>query len=69
MSRRNGVRFLGLALLGFGLLMVAWMFFGGAVDRCLDAGGAWDYDDERCVFARDGAADDALKAVDGEASE
>jgi hypothetical protein len=45
------VVFLAFAAMAFYFAFERWQSFW-AVDRCLDGGGAWDYEAERCVGLR-----------------
>ena len=48
MSRVNLRAFL---LIGLGFVALVWWTLGSehqAIDRCLDGGGRWDYDTQRC---------------------
>ena len=42
-----------LGVLIFVLLAAWWMNHQIAIDRCLDAGGRWNYDDDSCEGAHD----------------
>lgn len=44
---------LALAVLGFLIALAApWLMHQVDIDRCLDAGGAYDYHNEACVGAQ-----------------
>jgi hypothetical protein len=38
-----------LALLLIGVFAI-WLYGEIQIDKCLDAGGAWDYEKHRCMF-------------------
>jgi hypothetical protein len=35
-----------------GIGLAAWFYGEVKIDKCLDAGGAWDYQQKRCIFEK-----------------
>ena len=39
-----------VVILGLGGAFTVWLYGEIQIDKCLDAGGAWDYEQHHCVF-------------------
>lgn len=46
---KRGALWLVLLLVG-GIGSAVWLYGEVQIDKCLDAGGAWDYQQKRCMF-------------------
>lgn len=40
----------GATLLALSGAFIIWLYGEIQIDKCLDAGGAWDYEKHRCTF-------------------
>jgi len=41
---------IGLLTIGYNLFVKDWLAEQSAIDRCLDRGGRWNYEEKKCEF-------------------
>lgn len=50
MTKGRKLVLLILLFLGVGIPLVAWLYRELQIDKCLDAGGRWEYQQRHCLF-------------------
>ncbi len=50
MSQKKKWLIAGVLVLGVGISLIFWLYREIRIDKCLDAGGAWDYAQQHCIF-------------------
>lgn len=50
MIQRKKWLIVGVLVLWVSISLVVWLYREIQIDKCLDAGGAWDYEQPHCIF-------------------